>query len=286
MPGELIVVFVPGVSEGQKNAVLAGAGVKRKQKFAQIHADLVQAPDSDLADVAKRLAGDPRVRYVERNHVVSLLAVPDDPSFGQLWGLNNTGQTGGTPDADIDATEAWDVEKGSPDVVVAVSDTGVDFGHPDLARQQWINPGESCGSSDPAAVCAQRATVSTTTGTERSTTTGAGTSCRTTTTPSTTALTERTSPGRSVGRNNAVSVAGVNWDVRIMALKFLDATGNGDTAGAIAATLYAADEGARSRATRGAEAHSTRRCSMRSSTAPTGACCSSPRPGTTARTTT
>ncbi len=62
----------------------------------------------------KVLLGDPRVRYVEPNHVVRAAAMPDDPSFSQLWGLSNTGQTGGTPDADIDAPEAWDVNTGRP----------------------------------------------------------------------------------------------------------------------------------------------------------------------------
>ena len=59
-----------------------------------------------------------------------------------MWGLHNTGQIGGTPDADIDAPEAWDTATGSADVVVSVIDTGVDYNHEDLAANMWTNPGE------------------------------------------------------------------------------------------------------------------------------------------------
>ena len=67
----------------------------------------------------------------------ALVYIPDDPEFGRLWGLRNTGQTvnstTGTADADIDATEAWDLTRGNANVVVAVIDTGADLNHPDLS---------------------------------------------------------------------------------------------------------------------------------------------------------
>ena len=78
-------------------------------------------------------------------HVVSmgyLDTEPNDPFFVQQWSLHNTGQTGGTADADIDALEAWDVEVGSSDVVVAIVDSGIDFNHPDLVDNIWTNSGE------------------------------------------------------------------------------------------------------------------------------------------------
>src|SRR5438128_1947418 len=61
-------------------------------------------------------------------------AIPSDASFSSQWALNNTGQTGGKVDADIDAPEAWDVTTGSLKNVVAVIDTGIDYTHPDLYR--------------------------------------------------------------------------------------------------------------------------------------------------------
>ena len=84
------------------------------------------------------------VLYAEPNYLLHLneAATPNDPSFSSLWGLHNTGQSGGTPDADIDAPEAWAVTRGSSSVIVAVIDTGVDYTHGDLAANIWTNPGE------------------------------------------------------------------------------------------------------------------------------------------------
>jgi len=64
----------------------------------------------------------------------------DDPMGNDLWAMNNWGQTGGTPDADIDAKEAWNTITGTNDTVVAVIDTGIDYTHPDLAPNMWQNP--------------------------------------------------------------------------------------------------------------------------------------------------
>ena len=85
----------------------------------------------------------PHVQFAQTNRYSrELLAIPDDPSFPLLWGMNNSGQTGGTIDADIDAREAWDISTGSSQTVVAVIDSGVDYNHPDLRGNMWVNPGE------------------------------------------------------------------------------------------------------------------------------------------------
>ena len=62
---------------------------------------------------------------------------------GEFWGLHNTGQTGGTSDIDIDAPEAWDMTTGSSGLIVAVIDTGIEYDHPDLADNMWVNPDET-----------------------------------------------------------------------------------------------------------------------------------------------
>ena len=66
--------------------------------------------------------------------------MPNDAQFSQQWALDNTGQNGGTPGDDIDATQAWNITTGSRNVVVAVIDSGVDYTDPDLAANIWTNP--------------------------------------------------------------------------------------------------------------------------------------------------
>jgi subtilisin family serine protease len=73
-------------------------------------------------------------------------ALPNDPSFGLEWNLQNTGQSGGTAGIDIDAPLAWDISTGSRSVVVAIIDSGIDLTHPDLAANVWTNPGEIAGN--------------------------------------------------------------------------------------------------------------------------------------------
>jgi len=82
------------------------------------------------------------VAYAEPDYLCHLNATPNDPKYldGTLWGLNNTGQGGGTPDADIDAPEAWDVLRFASNIVVAILDTGIRYTHEDLAANMWINP--------------------------------------------------------------------------------------------------------------------------------------------------
>ena len=175
------------------------------------------------------LADNSAVAYFEPNMVMSICATtPNDPSFGQLWGMNNTGQNGGTVDADIDAPEAWDITTGSSDIVVAVIDTGVDYTHPDLTANIWTNPGEIPGNGidddgngfvddvhgydfvnndgDPMDDYSHGTHV-------------AGTIA-------------------AVG-NNGIGVTGVSWSSEIMALKWIDAYGGGDLDNAILAINYA-----------------------------------------------
>jgi subtilisin family serine protease len=66
---------------------------------------------------------------------------PNDPRYDEQWHYHNTGQQNGTPDADIDLPEAWELEKGNSDLIVAIVDEGVQFNHPDLEANMWENIG-------------------------------------------------------------------------------------------------------------------------------------------------
>ncbi len=164
---------------------------------------------------------DKSIEAVEPNFLVTAVAIPNDPSFSQLWGLHNSN------DADIDAPEAWDKTKGNASVVIAVIDTGVDYNHPDLGANMWKNTAECSGNgadddgngyiddcygidtynNDANPMDDNRH------GTHVSGTIGA------------------------VGNNN-IGVVGVNWNVRIMACKFLGAGGSGSTFDAIECLNY------------------------------------------------
>jgi subtilisin family serine protease len=85
---------------------------------------------------------DLNVVYAEPNYLYQLCNVPNDPLFAQQWALHNSGQLGGTPDADIDAPEAWDVSTGSSDVIIAIIDSGIDYTHEDMADNIWTNSEE------------------------------------------------------------------------------------------------------------------------------------------------
>jgi serine protease len=94
----------------------------------------------------------PEVGAVQLNHIVSLRAAPNDPSYAtQQWQYNNTGQGGGTPGADIRAEAAWDISTGGRTVlgdtiVVAIIDDGFQRTHPDLSANMWRNWGEIPGN--------------------------------------------------------------------------------------------------------------------------------------------
>ena len=94
----------------------------------------------------KTIAALRNVAWVEPNFIVYADSILTDPMFDELWGMNNTGQTGGTADADIDAPEAWDFETGDSSVVVGIIDTGIAYDHPDLAVNMWTNTGEIAGN--------------------------------------------------------------------------------------------------------------------------------------------
>lgn len=151
--GELLVGFEPGTSQREITRFYAEHAVSERKSLdlqgqgnAQ-HLRLIAVPAAQTMKLRTELARDPRVSYAEPNYIVQTGAVsPNDTDFARDWGLRNTGQTGGTPDADIDVDEAWDITTGSNNVVVAVIDTGVDYTHPDLAANMWHNPGEIQGN--------------------------------------------------------------------------------------------------------------------------------------------
>ncbi len=103
--------------------------------------------EGDVMSVVQALKDDPNIEYAEPNYrVITGTVIPNDPEFRRQWALMNLGVgvegQPATRDSDIKATEAWAITTGSPDVLVAVTDTGVDIHHPDLAPNIYVNPNE------------------------------------------------------------------------------------------------------------------------------------------------
>src|SRR2546425_1067238 len=208
---------------------LVGAHVYKSFRIVEGLQAVRIPPGMRVKDAIEFYRRRPDVLYAEPNWIVDAQVVPSDPSFSSLWGLNNTGQSGGIPDADIDAPEAGGITTGGSDVVVAVIDTGIDYTHPDLAANMFRNELDcnSNGIDDEGNglvdVCFGIDTANNDS------------------TPM-----DDANPGHgshvagtigAVG-NNAVGVVGVNWTVRLMACKFLSATGSGSTADAIDCLEY------------------------------------------------
>ena len=187
-----------------------------------------------LSEALQRFRQQPEVLYAEPNYRLRLAdespgqVLPNDFDFSQLWGLQNIGQADGTPGADISAPLAWQRLTGDKGIVVAVIDTGIDYYHPDLAANIWVNPHEIAGNGlddgsngyiddvqgydfvsddgDPMDDHGHGTHVAGTIG--------------------------------AVG-NNRIGIAGVCWTVSLMAVKSFDESGNGDVSKAIEGIRYA-----------------------------------------------
>jgi len=154
----------------------------------------------DPETAVKVLSNHPLVEYAELDRTVQLMNEPNDPGYGSLWGMQI-----------IDAPGAWEVTTGSEEIVIAVIDTGIDYTHPDLKANMWEDHNGSHGynfvndSFYPMDDHGHGTHVAGTIG--------------------------------AVGNNN-LGVVGVNWNVSLMSLKFIDETGRGTISDAIASLEY------------------------------------------------
>ncbi len=109
----------------------------------------VKNPKDTLA-VANKLQESGWTEFAEPNFISEArkAALPNDVLIKEQWHLHNTGQGGGKPEEDVSASEAWDITTGSPDIVIAIIDDGVDIDHPDLKANIWENPNPDIGMND------------------------------------------------------------------------------------------------------------------------------------------
>jgi subtilisin family serine protease len=222
--GELLVRFRAGVSKRDQEAIIARHGAQKKNDLrGESGIGKLTVTGRDVSAVALELLLDPQVEFAEPNFVIAKDdVVPNDAHFNEQWALRNTGQNSGQVGSDINAVGAWNTTTGSRSTVIAVIYSGVDFSHPDLVNNQWLNPvpgedGDLHGwdfvSNSPAIQDEQ----------------GHGTAV---------------AGIIAAEGNNSIGTTGVMWRAALMSLRVLDNTGTGDIADAVEAIDYAVGHGA------------------------------------------
>ena len=147
-PERLLVRFRANASRAAREAAHEAARVKGvvRSYHAVSGLQLVEVAEDARAGALSACRKDPNVLYAEPDYIICA-DIPNDPDFDKLLGLYNTGQTvdgdPGTAGADIQALPAWNFWTGSPTFRIAVIDTGVNYEHPDLQANMWTNPGET-----------------------------------------------------------------------------------------------------------------------------------------------
>jgi len=245
---EVLVRFKPGIKLSDIKKIAARNNDRVEDNIEAVKG-LVAIDDLDGSDVSfvvsQYEAMKDVVEYVTPNEVIQLddpaeglMArdlfdrpepnIPNDPQFGEQWALNNIGQDGGKAGADLSALRAWAKTKGSRDVVVAVLDTGVDYNHLDLAANMWSRPDNvpQYADSELGSFNDERGYDANINAADPMDDNGHGTHC--------------SGIIGAEGDNNE-GIAGINWNVQIMPLKFLGRGGFGSTKDAIEAINYAID---------------------------------------------
>ena len=238
IPGELVIKFKSDVVVANMLGSLSDAGIINVTTTTRLSCIKgTVAPGRDFDQVVAQCRAQANVEYVEPNYRLYAIATPppvfpNDPDFSQLYGMHQSN------DNDIDAPEAWELTTGSANIIVGVIDTGIDYDHEDLKTNIWLNPGESGGGKENNNIDDDgngykddyRGWNFIYKSNDPYDDNDHGTHCAGTV--------------GGVG-NNGKGVAGVNWNVKLMALKFLGSDGSGGTAEAAEAIIYAVDNGAK-----------------------------------------
>ncbi len=213
---ELLVKMRPAVTESAGKAIHQKIGARLLHRFDQVGWQHIQLPAGmSVSEGIARYQQQANVLSVEPNYLYHTSALPNDPDFSQLWGLTK-----------IQAPTAWSSTTGSNDVVVAVVDSGINYNHEDLHANMWQNSGAIADNSDDDADSYPDDIYGIN------------------------AITHTGDPMDDYGHgthvagiigavgNNGLGVTGVNWTVKLMALKFLDSSGSGTTADAVKCFNY------------------------------------------------
>lgn len=223
VPGEVLIKYKPVARVETAVLYEITYGISTIDSFNTIGVDHLKLPAAmDVEKALKMFKSDPNVDYAEPNYYRYISGTPNDPLFPQLWGMQK-----------IKTPEAWDTTIGSANVIIAIIDSGVHWTHPDLRANMWQNPGETPGNGIDDDM---NGFVDDVVGwdfafNDNNPNDGNGHG------------THVAGTAAAVG-NNSIGVTGVSQRAKIMALRFIDASGSGSTADAIKAILYANRNGA------------------------------------------
>lgn len=235
---EVLVKFRPGVSANMINEITARLNDRVEDEIESVPG-LAAVDDLDNVEaesIAAEYRALPEVEYAEPSYEISLRhdgdgfkhLHPNDVRFSEQWALANDGQNGGKAGADVAALRAWATTTGDDDIIVAVLDSGVDYNHIDLQHNIWVRAENvkqyedtELGSIED--VHGYNAVDNTGDPMDEN---GHGTHC-----------------AGIVGAEggNEIGISGVNWKVKIMPLKFMNASGFGTSKNAIEAINYVID---------------------------------------------
>jgi len=235
---EVLVKFKSGVSQEAIERLTATLHDRVEDRIENV--DGLEAIDDldneDAATVAGECQQLPEVEYAEPNFEIEIdeaeaplvPVLPHDPQFNDQWALANSGQRGGKQGADISAPLAWASTTGSEKVVVAVLDSGVDYTHEDLIQNMWMRPADMAPYQDNelGTIDDEHGFNAIDSASDPMDDNGHGTHCA--------------GIIGAEGENN-LGIAGVNWKVKMMPLKFLNSGGFGSTKDAIEAINYVID---------------------------------------------
>ena len=214
---EILVKFRPDAGKKVREALHKRHGSIPLRDFASLNLHHVKLKKGlSVADAIALYGKEPEVLYAEPNYLQRLQAQPNDPLYSNLWGMES-----------IKAPAAWNSATGSPEVVIAVIDSGIDYRHPDLAANIWSNTGETAGNAvdddHNGYIDDVHGINAIGNGGDPMDDHGHGTHV-----------------AGTIGAtgNNAIGVAGVNWNIRMIGCRFIDSSGSGYTDGAIACLNY------------------------------------------------
>jgi YD repeat-containing protein len=249
--GEVLVRFRLGLTFEQQRLIIASSGAKaiRSLRGESRVAQVILNAGQTIESVLQSLRSNHSVEFAEPNYLIHQDAIenslnstetlarpqssiPNDPRFDEQWALQNLGGPTRMVGSDVQVTGLWQRSTGKRGVTIAVLDTGIDFTHPDLRNQKWLNNRESLDGRDEELdgfiddVNGWNFVANNNRAQDDN---GHGTNV---------------AGIIAAEGNNGIGIAGVMWQAGLLSLKVLDANGVGDTANAIEAIDYAAAHGA------------------------------------------